>query len=454
MYHPSLTDIYRSSYHPLPSPLQALLQGGRLPEAAEMIRTLLAQDIPDTLRARLLLETRRIDRLPRLYPYTRADILAQLRQAGHPISDGQLQQWEDEGRIDFRYIGGQKMYFEDVVPSLQKNGTLPPLPQPPAPAGECSLDDMIQEIMTEREVTYRITAQHAIRPESFTAQPLIAHLPYPLERDQQHHVQLLDGTPHHIAGTDALQRTASWRGMLSPQASFHIRYQYDVTLQYARPLTAPAPDQPLYPDAPPPVSADLECPDPAIRALAQTLTEGIASPAAQAWAFYRYITERCTYAFVPDYMMLDHLETYVLLHRQGDCGLQALLFIHLCRSAGIPARWQSGMCINGNNSLGSHDWAQFYLPGWGWLFCDPSYGGGAFRRGQSVRHAFYFGNIDPARMAANADYLAPFVPDFPAFRHDPTDSQSGEIALVGAADALLPHQRVAVRKAEGFVRIG
>ena len=84
---------------------------------------------------------------------------------------------------------------------------------------------------------------------------------------------------------------------------------------------------------------------------------------------------------------------------------------------------------------GSHDWAQFYLDGWGWLFADPSYGGSAWRAGNKVRHAFYFGNIDPLRMAANRRFEAPLEPAKQSFRVDPYDNQSGELERMGAAEA-------------------
>lgn len=78
-------------------------------------------------------------------------------------------------------------------------------------------------------------------------------------------------------------------------------------------------------------------------------------------------------------------------------------------------------------TTGNHDWAQFYTDEFGWLFADPSYGGGAYRRGDERRWNFYFGNLDPFRMIANRRYQTEF--DMPkAFeRFDPYDNQDGEI---------------------------
>ena len=92
----------------------------------------------------------------------------------------------------------------------------------------------------------------------------------------------------------------------------------------------------------------------------------------------------------------DSIPDYYAAGLRGDCGVQALLFITLCRCAGIPARWQSGLFVT-PYAQGCHDWAQFYVAPYGWLFADCSFGGSAWRAGNAERHAFYFGNLDPFR---------------------------------------------------------
>ena len=46
-------------------------------------------------------------------------------------------------------------------------------------------------------------------------------------------------------------------------------------------------------------------------------------------------------------------------------------------------------------------------------------------------HRFYFGNVDPWRMAANARILGETGFPEPEFRADPYDNQVGEMALDG-----------------------
>ena len=110
----------------------------------------------------------------------------------------------------------------------------------------------------------------------------------------------------------------------------------------------------------------------------------------------------------------------------GDCGVFALLFLTMCRCAGIPAQWQSGLAAE-PDFIGGHDWVRFYAAPFGWLYADISYGIGAVRAENEERRRFYFGNLDPYRMVANNAFQAPFTIDKNYWRTDPYDNQLGEI---------------------------
>ncbi len=75
---------------------------------------------------------------------------------------------------------------------------------------------------------------------------------------------------------------------------------------------------------------------------------------------------------------------------------------------------------------GCHDWAQFYIEPYGWLFADLSFGGGAYRDGDRQRWNHYFGNLDVFRMVANSEIQADFQPAKMQLRADPIDNQRGE----------------------------
>lgn len=57
----------------------------------------------------------------------------------------------------------------------------------------------------------------------------------------------------------------------------------------------------------------------------------------------------------------------------GKCTDINSVFVGLCRASGIPAREMFGVRINDTNiTKNQHCWAEFYLPGYGWVAADPA----------------------------------------------------------------------------------
>ncbi len=424
---------------PLPEDILKRKWAGDLAGALKAIDMRLKLNLPEMLRKRLICEQEIIRRLPTQYPWTREEAIAKLREVVPSVTEEQFDNWELQGRIDFIYIQGEKRYFVRCHRSITKHPELVrQAGREVSPVNEW-LDPMVREIVEKGSLSRRITLQTSlyVDEEDFVPGEYLAHLPFPAASAQQSDITLLEGDPDGIAPEDAPARTACWRRSLTQWQKFCLKYSYVSTIRYADPLRQPAPDAPLYPHAAPPCAEDLAESGafirftPYLRALTAEVTKDAATPVEKAWRIYEFITTRVDYSFMRDYFQINHLGEYCAVNLRGDCGLQALLFINLCRIAGIPARWQSGMAVEPSYT-GSHDWAQFYLEGWGWLFADCSYGGSAYRYGSKLRHQFYFGNIDPMRMAANRQYQAPLSPDLNVLRVDPYDNQSGEMERIGA----------------------
>ena len=434
-----LDDRVRSLSMPLPEDILKRKWGGDLEGAIRAIDLRLETELPDLLRARLVCERERIRRLPTQYPWNREQAIAKMQELAPKMTEADFDALEMAGRIDFIFMNGEKRYFVRFHRTIVKAAELAHIHGRTVNPVDEWLDPMVDKIIEKGELAYRITLDSALQldADAFVPGEYLAHLPFPAKNAQQSDIRLLEGAPDGMSAEDAHARTVWWRKHLDQWEDFRVKYSYVSHIRYADPLHQPAPAQPLYPDARPVEAADLSEQEPYIlftpylRQLAADLAAGETEPVRKAWKFYEFVTTKVKYSFMRDYFQVDNLGEYCAVNLKGDCGLQALLFIILCRIAGIPARWQSGLSVE-PDYVGSHDWAQFYLEGWGWLFADCSYGGSAFRCGSEKRHAFYFGNLCPMRMAANRTYQAEIEPALTGLRVDPFDNQSGELERIGA----------------------
>ena len=71
-----------------------------------------------------------------------------------------------------------------------------------------------------------------------------------------------------------------------------------------------------------------------------------------------------------------HTTETTLLHGRGACRDVSLIFMEVCREAGIPARYVSGYQIGdpGQTERDLHAYPEVYLPGAGWRGYDPTLG--------------------------------------------------------------------------------
>jgi len=100
----------------------------------------------------------------------------------------------------------------------------------------------------------------------------------------------------------------------------------------------------------------------------------------------------------------------VLKNRCGKCADINSVFVALCRAAGIPAREVFGLRLgreDGENLTGAqHCWAEFFVPGYGWVPADPAdVLKAALIKGLSPRapelrpvREYYFGAVDAYRV--------------------------------------------------------
>jgi hypothetical protein len=94
----------------------------------------------------------------------------------------------------------------------------------------------------------------------------------------------------------------------------------------------------------------------------------------------------------------------------------------LCRSQGIPARWESGWLLGKYG--GQHDWCAIYLEPYGWVPVDVTVG--PLKSKDEAVKWFYLGGMDNGRLVINNDYGQPTFPAKTYCRSDTVDFQNGE----------------------------
>ena len=422
---------YASQVCPLPEDIARLEGAGELDEALRLIGHKLSRPLPEMLKQRL--ETEKQLLLQRAAEYTLSDgaLLEELKEKVEGFTPRELDEMLLGGKLDFLYVNGERRYFRRLCDSVIK--TTPAL-QARCKAGTAAfsrqaLDDVIAR-MTDHDVVfrYRLQTKVFLSPEEAGALCRV-HLPVAARSMQQEAAQDLQCSVSlsHVDEEDAPQRTAFFETAEKEAVLEQTVVQHPL---YVDALNENV-HRVVYPSARPPAPEDLaeQLPHlaftPYLRSLAAQVRGAQTDPVRIAWQAYAFITEQVHYAFMPPYRLLPSGAEYAAVNLRGDCGLQALLFIALCRINGIPARWQSGLYA-GPDSIGSHDWAEFYSERLGWLPVDCSFGGTAARAGNEGRHRFYFGNLDPWRMVANRAYFANLTPEKRFPRKDPYDSQTGE----------------------------
>ncbi|MCI0446820.1 transglutaminase domain-containing protein [bacterium] len=136
---------------------------------------------------------------------------------------------------------------------------------------------------------------------------------------------------------------------------------------------------------------------PRIWKLADEITKGHASIEDKARAIYDYVAGNIKYdKTIPGWGRGD--TERVCDVRTGNCTDFHSLFISLARASHIPARFIIGLPLAQKVSgtvTGYHCWADFYLPGHGWVPVDASE---ASKSNDPGKRDYLFGNLDPDRL--------------------------------------------------------
>ena len=417
----------------LPDDIRNCQKIGNYAEAIRLIDFRLSQNnLPQCFRNSLVAHREIFLRIIDDFPYTVEDMLGMIRAELPDFTMEELQSLMDQGYIRWIYLNGEKRLFSRTLSSVRlsvrgmaKRMAGDKWVEVPVPMLDASMARMKEKgLMTCR---IRIRATTKLKDEHFTPGMFLrAHLPLPAACPQQSDIRIEKIWPEGgvIAPEDAGQRTICWEVNPQENPEFGVEYSYLHTAVYKDAYNgtgiAASYDFDLQEQQPHIIFS------PFIKALCAELTDGITDPLMKARSIYDFITKNMHYTYMPEYFVLESIAESCARNYNGDCGVFALLMITLCRCAGIPAQWQSGLSAN-PESAGCHDWVKFYVEPYGWIYADPSFGVSATRLQKEERRQFYFGNLEPYRMVANREFQENFTIPKEHWRADPYDNQSGEI---------------------------
>lgn len=401
--------------------------------------------ITKPLQERLTYELVKMDVIERAYPHTEKDALQLLAQGIEGFSDQEFKEILEQGLLRPIVIEGQPRYENRLTENLgfasethrrriiKKDDSS----EKADDKRHAYMDRLIQGEWPRRFLVQAEVSLELI-DHDVPGNTLRCWLPFPREGDQQIRSQMISASQktYLLNPIHQLQRSVYMESPKKPGQTFSARFQY-LTREVVSnvdllKVISPRNDMSPYLMEQPPHIVFT----PYLRWLAEEIVHHERNPYVKAKAIYDWLIDHIRYSFMDPYIVYEDLPTFAITEGRGDCGVMALLFITLCRIAGVPARWQSGWYAH-PEQCGCHDWAVFWVEPYGWIPVDPSFGS---RYVDQPRYRdFYFGNLDGFRMIANAGFMEPLSPSKQFLRNDPYDHQVGEMETEVAP--VLTHQQ-------------
>ena len=414
---------------PLPEDLLKLKWHGNFKLMSEMIDIRIQKDIPQQLKDRLLLEKEIIRRLPADFIYTKNQAIALCQHELYDFTAEEFDELFKDNAFEFLFVEGIMKFKDNFFDNLIKSRPIYQKRLKHNRLLQEDRDEIIEHIKKKKDVYYRFHVKMAIKikPQyEEIGKRVRVWLPLPLVMSPVEAMKVIktSSSQAFINDDTVLQRSVYFEEILQHDQEFAVEFEIyshvhdrDLTAKTSLPVNMNEYLQECQPHI---------VFTPYLKQLTKSVIGNTSDPLQKAKRIYDYITSHITYSFVRSYLTLPCLSEYMATAMKGDCGIYAILFITLCRIAGIPATWQSGLYCTPQH-ISNHDWAMFYVEPYGWLHCDCSFGGSGFRHGSDRQRQFYFGHIDPFRIPFAGAFMQELVPPKKFIRRDPFDHQTGEI---------------------------
>jgi len=432
-----------------------LQEEGQFARAETLIKDLLKSnaDLNPAEKRTLEFELERNRRVRNDYGLGEQELFDNLNRRLNDLTREEFDEWLEEKRFDELMIDGEKRFVNPSVSNLffrfpelrkrQKNYSRESRQAKMALAQARELKSISKPGGDPVRLPRRCLVNQSIKlKEGFVpaGETVRCWLPYPVVCSTQGDVQLLTTQPEFIWITHPTSTIRSvYMEDVVPdmgRLQFRIAYYYTAYAYYQQvdpdKVSAFDKTEPEYI-----IYTKEEYPHevftPELVSLSAQITQGEANPYEKGKRIYEWIADNIKYSYAREYSTLRNISVYCLDNKFGDCGQEAILFITLCRIAGVPARWQSGFFMFPGDE-GMHDWTEIYIKPYGWIPVDP-YMGIFFTsmtedltaEEREEMRDFYYGNIDHYRLVVNKGHNQNLYPPKEHFRSETVDFQRGEI---------------------------
>ena len=414
--------------------IKNMIKQGKFTEAQKIIKSSLVNCQKAKIKKSLIYELKRMERILLDFTLTKEEAFNQAYKI-YPITKKQFNKWEKEGYVEYMIIDNKKLYFKwagnnlfRVCPEakkLIKNDNL-------TDSVSILLNQNISKIKKEFKETkknllqpknIKITYQIKLKPNQNLQDEVIrAWLPFPQQHKRQQNIKLINTYPqNYILSPANFDHSSIYFEQLYQDQPVEFLVEFTYTSYGFYNEYNPDIATNTYPDSLKKYTQEkfphIQFTD-IIKNLSEEIVQNEKNHFKIAKKIYLWISKNIVWAAAREYSTIRNIPEYAIKHKWGDCGIQTLLLITLCRYNNIPARWQTGWVAISNNS-GMHDWAEIFIEPYGWIPVDPSY--------SDINLDFYFGNIDSYRLIINKDFSSRLYPMKTYIRSETVDFQRGEV---------------------------